>query len=113
MLAYARAVRLDPHYLEEGADVNSKDSFYEATPLTWASFNDHVEIVALLLKKGATGADGVLASGVRSGDKALVAAALEGQDLTPEAVLRARKAAAESSARPSPARALPSSVGDW
>ena len=49
------------------------------------STNDTV----LLLANGATGADQVLSGGVRLKNKAIVAAALEGSDLTPEAVTQA------------------------
>ena len=77
------------YLVDRGADVNVKDTFYESTPVGWATFNEHVEIIELLLANGATGADQVLSGGVRSNNKAIVAAALEGSDLTPEMVLQA------------------------
>jgi outer membrane protein assembly factor BamB len=61
--------------IENGADVNHKDSFYGFTPIDWALFNEHVAVVKLLLQKGAAGADRALSLGVRLGDKDLVAAA--------------------------------------
>lgn len=41
--------------LAHGANVNAEDSFYHATPMTWATSNDHPEVVQLLLEKGAKG----------------------------------------------------------
>ena len=35
--------------LENGADPNVTDTFYGATPLTWAGMNEHVEIALLLM----------------------------------------------------------------
>jgi outer membrane protein assembly factor BamB len=77
------------YLVELGADVNVQDTFYESTPIGWATFNEHVEIIEVLLAHGATGADQVLSGGVRSNNKAVVAAALEGSDLTPEMVMQA------------------------
>jgi outer membrane protein assembly factor BamB len=74
------------YLLEHGAEVNTTDNFYDFTPLGWAGFNEHVEIVGLLLDNGATGADQVLALGVRNGNKAMVAAAIRGSDLSADAV---------------------------
>ena len=81
------------YLLEQGAEVNTTDSFYDATPINWASMNEHAEIVGLLLENGATGADQVLTQGVRSANRAMVAAALKGSDLSPEAVGQALAAA--------------------
>src|SRR5438128_835059 len=46
--------------LLHGADVNVKDTFYGATPLTWAVNKDRVEIIRMLLQKGATGKEDAL-----------------------------------------------------
>ncbi len=60
--------------LARGANPNVKDSFYGATPLTWASSPaqarkpEHAEVVGLLLKFGAQGADGALAAAIDEGD---------------------------------------------
>lgn len=86
--------------LERGADVNVKDSFYGATPLTWAVDKGHTEVVRALLAKGAQGADGVLMSGVRKGDKTLVAIALERGGLPPATLTAALAAAATSEGGP-------------
>ena len=39
--------------LEKGADVDSKDSWYGRTPLSWAAERGHEAVVRLLLEKGA------------------------------------------------------------
>ena len=39
--------------LEKGADVESKDTDYGQTPLSWAAENGHEAVVKLLLEKGA------------------------------------------------------------
>jgi len=36
-----------------GIDIETKDDEYSRTPLLWASENGHVEVVKLLLEKGA------------------------------------------------------------
>lgn len=79
--------------IERKADVNAKDKFYSATPLTWASMRDHAPIVGALLAAGATGGDGVLISASRSGDAAMLKAVLENGKPKPEALTSALKAA--------------------
>jgi hypothetical protein len=60
--------------LERGADPNVKDTFYGATPLSWASSPaqtrkpEHATIVGLLLEAGARGQEGALFSAVGEGD---------------------------------------------
>jgi hypothetical protein len=60
--------------LERGADPNVKDTFYGATPLSWASSPaqtrkpEHATIVGLLLKAGAKGQESALFSAVGEGD---------------------------------------------
>jgi hypothetical protein len=62
--------------LARGADVNVKDTFYGATPLTWATSPamtrkpEHAEIVGLLLKHGAKGKEDALLTSVSSGEVA-------------------------------------------
>ena len=61
-----------------GADVNVKDTFYGATPLTWAVSPamtrkpEHAEIVGVLLKAGAKGKEDALMASVSSGETATV-----------------------------------------
>jgi hypothetical protein len=56
--------------LDRGADVNVKDTFYGLTPLMWAVSPaqkrkpEHVEIVKLLLAKGASGKENALLNAV-------------------------------------------------
>jgi ankyrin repeat protein len=60
--------------IARGAEVNVEDTFYHATPLTWASNSaqtrkaEHAEIVRILLKAGATGIDAALRSAVSEQD---------------------------------------------
>src|SRR5439155_24934472 len=60
--------------LDRGADVNIEDTFYHATPLTWAVSPalgrkpQHAEIVGLLLKRGAKRKDGALMGAVAAKD---------------------------------------------
>ena len=69
--------------LDRGADVNVKDTFYRATAMSWALQNDHLNVVRLLLEKGAEGADDVLMSGVREGKEEVVKMALDGGKIKP------------------------------
>jgi ankyrin repeat protein len=39
--------------LEKGAELESKDTTYGRTPLSWAAENGHEAVVKLLLEKGA------------------------------------------------------------
>ena len=39
--------------LEKGAELESKDTEYGQTPLSWAAENGHEAVVKLLLEKGA------------------------------------------------------------
>lgn len=67
--------------LERGAEINLQDTFYQASPLAWASFNlsegaAYEEIVVLLLEKGAEEAGQALSLGVRSASLPVVKAAV-------------------------------------
>jgi len=66
------------------ADVNARDRFYQATPLTWAVMRNHAGVAGALLAAGAAGADGVLRSAVNDGDVAMVKAVLAHGKLKPE-----------------------------
>jgi ankyrin repeat protein len=98
--------------LDRGADINAKDTFYQATPLTWAAANEHVDVVKLLLARGATGADDVLSSGLRKQNGALVEAAiatskLSADDLSAAVEEADKNGAAEIAARLRKAGAVP------
>jgi outer membrane protein assembly factor BamB len=84
------------YLIEQGADVNTEDSFYEFTPIGWALFSEHVEIVKFLLARGATGADQVLQTGLQEKNEELVAAALGAADITADAVAVALTQAQEA-----------------
>ena len=70
--------------LDRGADVNVKDTFYQATALSWAQQNDHMNVVRLLLAKGAEGAEDVLMGGVRENKEEIVKMALDTGKIKPE-----------------------------
>ena len=70
--------------LDHGAEVNVKDTFYGATAMSWALQNDHLEVVRLLLQKGAEGAEDVLMSGVRDNKEEVVKMALDGGKIKAE-----------------------------
>jgi len=63
--------------LDRGADVKVKDTFYQATAMTWALDNKHVPVVKLLLAKSAEDVDDVLLTGAREGNQELVKVALD------------------------------------
>ena len=44
--------------VQNKADVNAKDSFYGATPITWAVMNDRPGVVKVLIEAGAVAVDG-------------------------------------------------------
>jgi hypothetical protein len=71
--------------IDHGADVNAKDTFYGATPLDLALHHKHVDVVGLLLERGARG-ENTLRAGVEAGDLTLVQLALDKTKPTPEAL---------------------------
>ena len=62
--------------LARGADVKVKDTFYNATAMTWAIDGKHYDVVRELLEKDPSVVDEILVSGVGGGDKAIVDIAL-------------------------------------
>ena len=79
--------------LDRGADVTVKDTFYQATAMTWALDGGHAEVVRLLFEKNAGSVDEVLSSGVRSGNEALVKVALDKGGVKPQTLTAALVAA--------------------
>lgn len=75
--------------LARGADTTIKDTFYQATAMTWALDNDHVEVVRALLEKDAAGVNDVLLTGVREGKAPLVGIALARGGAKPESLTAA------------------------
>jgi ankyrin repeat protein len=79
--------------LDRGADATVKDTFYQATAMTWAIDGGHAEVVRLLFEKNAGSVDEVLSSGVRSGNEALVKVALDKGGAKPQTLTAALVAA--------------------
>lgn len=88
---YTEMVRV---LLAHGAKVDVEDTFYHATPMTWAVEHGHAEIVKLLLEKGAKGKDDALMGGVSGNHPDLVKVVLDAGGVKPETMSRALKAAA-------------------
>lgn len=70
--------------IDRGVDVKVKDSFYQATAMTWALDGDHIEVVRLILEKSGDSVEDVLMAGVRGEKEALVKMALEKGGAKPE-----------------------------
>ncbi len=85
--------------LAHKADVNIKDTFYGATPLTWAASPaqkrkpEHAQIVGLLLRAGAQGKEDALAAGVSAPDVPTVKAVLEAGGVAQDALSEALESA--------------------
>lgn len=75
--------------LEAGADLNARDSFYQADAMVWAVSKGHVEIIRLLLEKGGRNDEGVLMMGVTGNHPALVRASLDRGGLSAESLTAA------------------------
>ena len=81
------------YLLSQGADPNAKDTFYKATPLTWAQSKGNHDIVVSLLKKGGKGADDILIAAVASGDESFAIKVLETDKISEAGLVKARDAA--------------------
>ena len=86
--------------LARGADPSVKDTFYQATAMTWALNNKHVEVVQALLEKDSGSVNTVLMTGVREGNVPLVNMALAKGDLKPETLTAALAAATGDEKKP-------------
>ncbi len=62
--------------VERGADLDVTDSFYGSRPIDFALRGGHPEVVLYLLSRRSKGAAGALMAGIRTGNQALVEAAL-------------------------------------
>ena len=63
--------------LDRGVDPKVKDTFYQATAMTWAIDGKHTDVVKLILEKSADDVDDVLMAGAQNGNPELVKAALD------------------------------------
>lgn len=78
--------------LARGANPNVKDTFYGATPLSWASSPaqgrkpEHVEIVRLLLEAGAQGQGDALMAAIGAGDEPMARVVVEHGRLSADAL---------------------------
>ena len=81
--------------LDRGADVKVKDTFYQATAMTWALDGKHVGVVKLLLEKNGEDVEDVLLTGTREDNKELVQVALDKGSLKPETLTVALAVATE------------------
>jgi len=85
--------------LDRGADVNVRDTFYMATPLTWAVSPQmgrkpqHAEIVRLLLAKGAQGKGPALLAAISAPDLAMTKVILDSGGIPPDLLSDALEAA--------------------
>jgi hypothetical protein len=70
--------------LDRGADVKVKDTFYQATAMTWALDGKHIGVVKLLLEKSSEDVEDVLLTGTREDNKELVQVALDKGGVKPE-----------------------------
>lgn len=70
--------------LDRGADVKVKDTFYQATAMSWALDGKHVDVVKLILEKSAEDVDDVLLTGTQQGNEELVKIALDRGGVKPE-----------------------------
>lgn len=81
--------------LDRGADVKVRDTFYQATAMTWALDGKHIGVVKLLLEKNGDDLEDVLLTGTREGDQELVKVALDKGGLKPETLTVALAVATE------------------
>lgn len=97
--------------LERGANPDTPDSYYNQTPLGWASQPaqtrkpEHADVVRLLLAKGAKGRERALGAAVGADDVRMVQAILEAGGLPP-ALLNDSMASAQKSGKAGIAAAL-------
>jgi hypothetical protein len=79
--------------LKHKADPNAADTFYLATPLTWAQMRDRTEVIGELLAAGAKGGEGLLRPSAAAGKVDLVKVILAHSKPSPAQLTSALKAA--------------------
>ena len=112
--------------LKAKADPNVKDTFYQATPMTWALSKNHTAIVIALLEGGSNQAEDVLTTAATQGKADLVEAALKHgkpkQDKLDDALAAAKdakvidlleKAGAKLKPKSATAKADPAAAGTY
>jgi hypothetical protein len=91
--------------LDKGANPDLADSFYNQTALAWAAGPaqkrkpEHVDVVRLLLAKGAKGRDRALGAAIGSNDVAMTQAILDAGGLPPELLSESLASAKKSGNR--------------
>ena len=70
--------------LQNGADPNAADSFYRASPLTWAVMRKRSAIVQLLLDAGARNVDAALTTAASTDQKEIAQTVLDSNRFSPE-----------------------------
>lgn len=80
------------YLLEQGADPNSKDTFYNATPVTWSMMNENQDLMFNLLKYGGDFED-VLINAMSSDDVEFAKKIIELKKEETETLIKARDAA--------------------
>lgn len=75
--------------LDRGADLKVKDTFYQATAMTWALDGNHASVVRLFLEKGADDVEDVLMTGTRENNEEFVKIALERGGVKPDTLTAA------------------------
>ena len=81
--------------LARGADASVKDTFYQASAMTWALDGKHLDVVKLLLEKVPGEAGDVLTTGVNESNPELVQIALDRGGIPPETLTVALSGAME------------------
>lgn len=77
--------------LKNGADPNTADSFYRASPLTWAVMRKRVAIVQLLLDAGASNVDAALTTAASTDQMEIAQTVLDSNRYSPEGFHNALK----------------------
>lgn len=79
--------------LAKGADPNIRDTFYKATPVTWAQMKGNQEIILSLINFGGEGVDAILYGAVTGDDVDYAGKLLKSGKATEKGMLKARDAA--------------------
>lgn len=75
--------------LDAGAEANLSDTFYKSTPVNWAAQKGFDEVVVMLLKSGADGADNMLLNAFSSENEKLAKLLVEAELVEEETLVKA------------------------